>query len=256
MANVGIEDHGDGVALIRVTRPPLNALSIGVLGELAAAAAHMADDPGVKAVVVAGNERAFAAGADIEELATADPADVAAAFRATCDGLAAIPRPVIAAVRGYALGGGLEVALACDLRVAGESARLGQPETLLGILPGGGATQRLPRLVGPARAKELVWSGRHVRAAEASAIGLVDRVVPDDEVEASAVAWATSFAHGAVAAMALAKHAIDRGLDGPLAAGLDLERGAFLAVFRTDDAATGIRSFLDRGPGHATFQGR
>ena len=258
MANaaVGIEDHRGGVALIRLTRPPLNALSVGVLGELAGVAARVAHDPGVKAVVVAGNERAFAAGADIEELAAADPAEVAGAFRAACDGLAAIPCPVIAAVRGYALGGGLEVAMACDLRVAGESARLGQPETLLGILPGGGATQRLPRLVGPARAKELVWSGRHVRAAEASAIGLVDRVVPDDEVEASALAWAASFAGGAVAAMALAKQAIDRGLDGPLAAGLDLERDAFVDVFGTEDAATGIRSFLDRGPGHATFQGR
>jgi len=255
-AAVSIEDHGAGVAIIRLTRPPLNALSIGVLGELAVAAARVATDPGVKAVLVAGSERAFAAGADIEELASADPADVAGAFRAACDGLAAIPGPVIAAVRGYALGGGLEVALACDLRVAGESARLGQPETLLGILPGGGATQRLPRLVGPARAKELVWSGRQVRAAEASAIGLVDRVVPDDEVEASALAWATSFAGGAVAAMALAKRAIDRGLDAPLAAGLDLERDAFVDVFGTEDAATGIRSFLDRGPGHATFQGR
>ena len=127
---------------------------------------------------------------------------------------------------------------------------------LLGIIPGAGGTQRLPRLVGPARAKEIVWSGRHLRAEEAAAIGLVDRVVPDDEVEREALAWAASFGRGAVAAMSLAKGAIDHGLDGPLAAGLDLEREAFVEVFRTEDAGAGIRSFLDHGPGRATFQGR
>ena len=253
---VGLEDHDDGVVVLRLARPPLNALSIGLLHELADVASRLGRTPGPKAVVVAGNERAFAAGADIEELEAADPVRVAAAFRVAFDGVAAIPRPVIAAVRGFALGGGLELAMACDLRVAGEGARLGQPETLLGILPGAGGTQRLPRLVGPARAKELVWSGRHVRADEAAAIGLVDRVVPDDEVETAALAWAASFAAGAVVAMGLAKQAIDRGLDGALAAGLDLERDAFVEVFGTDDAARGVRSFLDHGPGRATFEGR
>ena len=253
---VQLEHHDGGVVLLRLARPPLNALSVPMLAELAAGAARLRGDDTVKAVVVAGSERAFAAGADIEELTTADPGDVAGAFRAACDGLVGIPRPVIAAVRGFALGGGLEVALACDLRVAGESARLGQPESLLGIVPGGGATQRLPRLVGAARAKELIWSGRHLRAAEAAAIGLVDRVVPDDEVEGTALAWARSFATGAVAAIGLAKQAIEHGLDGPLDAGLDLERDAFIRAFDTEDATIGIRSFLDHGTGHATFHGR
>ncbi|HEV3452819.1 MAG TPA: enoyl-CoA hydratase-related protein [Acidimicrobiia bacterium] len=253
---VRTEDRGDGVAVLRVDRPPLNALSRAVLAELARAAEAVAGAPDVHAVVVAGGERAFAAGADIEELQTTDPDAIAAAFRVAFDAVAAIPRPVVAAIRGVALGGGLELALACDLRVAGDSARLGQPEILLGIIPGAGGTQRLPRLVGPARAKELVFSGRHVAADEAAAIGLVDRVVADGDAEATALDWARSLAGGAVAAMGLAKRAIDRGLDGPLGAGLDLERGAFVEACRTDDAATGIRSFLERGPGRARFRGR
>ena len=253
---VHLEDRDDGVGLVRLARPPLNALSMGMLHELADVARQLGRDRERKAVVVAGNARAFAAGADIEELETAAPASVTAAFHEAFDAVAAIPRPVIAAVRGFALGGGLELALACDLRVAGVGARLGQPETLLGIVPGGGGTQRLPRLVGPARAKELVWSGRHVRADEAAAIGLVDRVVADEEVEDAALAWAASFARGAVLAMGLAKGAIDGGLDGPLSAGLGLERDAFVEVFGTEDAALGVRSFLDHGPGRATFQGR
>jgi enoyl-CoA hydratase/carnithine racemase len=253
---VQIEDHDHGVGLVRLTRPPLNALSIGMLRELADAALGLGRDPGRTAVVVAGNERAFAAGADIEELEGAEPASVTAAFHTALDAVAAIPRPVIAAVRGFALGGGLELAMACDLRVAGAGARLGQPEVLLGIIPGGGGTQRLPRLVGPARAKELIWSGRHLRADEAAAIGLVDRVVADDEVETAALAWAASFGRGAVVAMGLAKRAIDRGLDGPLAAGLALEADAFVDVFGTEDAAHGVRSFLEHGPGRAAFEGR
>ena len=250
------EDHGGGVAVLRVDRPPLNALSRAVLGDLAAAAQALAGAPDVQAVVVAGTERAFAAGADIEELETVDPGLVAVAFRVAFDAVAAIPRPVVAAIRGVALGGGLELALACDLRVAADSARLGQPEILLGIIPGAGGTQRLPRLVGPARAKELVWSGRHVGADEAHAIGLVDRVVPAGATEATALDWARAFAGGAVAAMGLAKRAIDGGLDGSLAAGLDLEQRAFVEVFGTEDAAVGIRSFLEHGPGRATFRGR
>ena len=168
----------------------------------------------------------------------------------------AIPRPVIAAIHGVALGGGLELAMACDLRIAADNARVGQPEILLGVIPGAGATQRLPRLVGPARAKELIWSGRQVKADEALAIGLVDRVVPADELEDAALAWAASLASGAVAAMGLAKRVIDGGLGGRLAAGLDLEADAFVEVFGTEDAATGVRSFLEHGPGKAKFAGR
>jgi enoyl-CoA hydratase/carnithine racemase len=251
------ERRADGVATLRLNRPPLNPLSEATLVELASAARALAVDGGVKAVVVCGSDKALAAGADIEEFGDQDDARrIEDAFRAAFDAVAAIPRPVIAAIRGFALGGGLELALACDLRVASEKVRLGQPEILLGIIPGAGGTQRLPRLVGPARAKELVWSGRQVRADEALAIGLVDRVVPDDDVESNALEWAATFAGGAVAAMGLAKRAIDRGLDGSLAAGLDLEADAFVEVFATDDAAVGVRSFLEHGPGKATFSGQ
>lgn len=252
-----VEEHADGVRLVRLNRPPLNPLSAALLAEIARVAGELGADPAVKAIVVAGSDRALAAGADIEELGRSDDARrIAAGFRAAFDTLAAIPRPVIAAIRGFALGGGLELALACDLRVAADSARLGQPEILLGIIPGAGGTQRLARLVGPARAKELVWSGRQVRADEARAIGLVDRVVPAEEVESNALEWATSFATGAVVAMGLAKRAIDAGLDGSLADGLDAEVAAFVEVFETEDAATGIRSFLEHGPGKARFRGR
>ena len=251
-----VERAPGGVALIRLNRPPLNPLSGALLTRLADIASSLASDASVHAVVVAGSEKAFAAGADIEEFGGVEEARaIEERFRAAFDGLAAIPRPVIAAIRGYALGGGLELALACDLRVAASSARLGQPEILLGIIPGSGGTQRLPRLVGPARAKEMVWSGRQVRADEALAIGLVDRVVDADEVEPTALEWAASFASGAVVAMGLAKRAIDTGLDGSLAEGLDAEAAAFVEVFTTEDAAVGIKSFLEHGPGKATFSG-
>ena len=254
---VALEVRPDGVAVLRLQRPPLNALSKALLEEIGAAARALASDPAVKAVVVTGNERAFAAGADINEFGSAAEAgQISAVFRAALDAIAAIPRPVIAAVRGFALGGGLELALACDLRVAGDGARLGFPELTLGIIPGAGGTQRTPRLIGPARAKELVWSGRHVKAPEAVAIGLVDRVVPDAEVEESAIAWAASFAGGAVVAMGLAKGAIDRGLDASLAEGLDVEADAFVETFHTDDASVGIASFKEHGPGKATFAGK
>jgi len=250
------ERASDRVAVLRLNRPPLNPLSRALLRELADAALAVAGDPGIKAVVVCGSEKALAAGADIDEFGGPEEAsEIAATFRAAFDAISAIPRPVIAAVRGFALGGGLELALACDLRVAGDSARLGQPEVLLGIMPGAGATQRLPRLVGPARAKELIWSGRQVNSVEALAIGLVDRVVASEDVERTAIEWAESFAGGAVAAMGLAKRAIDEGLGAPLADGLDREALAFIEVFRTEDAATGVRSFREHGPGKATFSG-
>jgi enoyl-CoA hydratase/carnithine racemase len=252
-----VEPQPNGVARVRLNRPPLNPLSQALLVALTAEATALGDDPDVKAVVLVGGERAFAAGADIGEFGTAEDArTVSHTFRAACAALGAIPRPVIAAVSGFALGGGLELALACDLRIAADSARLGQPEILLGIIPGGGGTQRLARLVGPARAKELIWSGRQVRADEALAIGLVDRVVPAAELEAAALAWAGEFASGPVVAMGLAKRAIDHGLDGSLDAGLREETAAFAEVFATEDAAAGIASFKAIGPGKATFRGR
>ena len=247
----------DGVALVTLDRPPLNALSAGLLAALAKQAHSLRADPTVKAVVITGNDRAFAAGADVTEFQPNRESArlIAASFRTACDAIAEIPRPVIAAIRGYALGGGLELALACDLRVAADTTRVGQPEILLGIIPGGGATQRLARLVGPARAKEMIWSGRQVRADEALAMGLVDRVVPADDVVDETLRWAHSFASGAAAAVSLAKRAIDGGLERPLVEGLDLEADCFADAFATDDAAVGIASYLEHGPGKATFTG-
>lgn len=246
-----------GVETIWLARPPVNALSRGLLAELGSHLQTLVDDVELKAVVITGEGRAFAAGADIGEFdLTGAGTGVSDTFRGPFDLLGAIPRPVIAAVNGFALGGGFELALACDLRIAADNAKVGFPEILLGIFPGAGGTQRAARIVGPARAKELIWSGRQVEADEALALGLVERVVPAADLVATAQDWAAEFAEGAVSAMGLAKGAIDRGLDASLAAGLDLEAEAFGAVFRTEDARIGIESFLAHGPGKAEFTGR
>jgi len=251
------EHHDGGVALLRLNRPPMNPLSIALLGALRDAAVVVAQDGAVKAVVVAGSDKALAAGADIHELQDQPGARAAAAaFRAAFDAVAAIPRPVIAAIRGYALGGGFELALTCDLRVGADTSRVGQPEILLGVIPGAGGTQRLARLIGPARAKELIWSGRQVRADEAHALGILDRVVPADEVEDNALRWAAHLGAGAVVAMGVAKRLIDDGLGRRLDDGLDMEADAFVEVFGTDDAHVGVASFLEHGPGKAKFSGR
>jgi len=254
---VGVDRRDDGVVVVTLDHPPVNALSTAVLGEIEEIARALSATGDVKAVVVRGAGKAFAAGADVSEFGGPDEArSISQAFRHAFDAVAAIPRPVIAAIHGVALGGGLELALACDVRLAAASARLGQPEIALGIIPGAGGTQRLPRLVGPARAKELVFSGEAVRAEQAREFGLVDRVVADEALEGEALAWASALARGAVAAMGLAKRAIDAGLDGPLAQGLDVEAEAFVEVFRTEDARTGIESFREQGPGKARFSGR
>lgn len=253
---VSVERGDDGVAVVRLDRPKANALSTAVLTQLAEAAQQLtALPPG--AVVVWGGERIFAAGADIAEFGGPDEARrIGGLFRDALDAFAAIPRATIAAVNGYALGGGCELALACDFRVAGERAKFGQPEILLGIIPGGGGTQRLARLVGAARAKDLILSGRQVDAAEALRIGLADRVVADDAVIEEAKSWAAELARGAVVAQGLAKRAVDAGLDGTLSDGLALEQELFAEVFATDDASIGVRSFLEHGPGKASFTGR
>ncbi|HLT70260.1 MAG TPA: enoyl-CoA hydratase-related protein, partial [Acidimicrobiales bacterium] len=209
------------------------------------------------AVVVTGGDRIFAAGADIGEFdGPEEGRAVGAAFLRALDAVAAIPRCVVAAVSGYALGGGCELALACDLRIASERARFGLPEILLGIIPGGGGTQRLARLVGPARAKQLIFTGRQVDAAEALAMGLVDEVVPPEQLHDRALALAAELASGAVVAQGLAKRAIDEGLQGSLADGLALEQQLFAQVFETEDARIGIASFREHGPGKARFVGR
>jgi enoyl-CoA hydratase/carnithine racemase len=253
---VQAERRADGVALVTIDRPRANALSIELLAQLAAIVEGLAADP-PGAVVVWGGPRIFAAGADIAGFGGPEEAEVyGREFRAAFDRLAALPCVVIAAICGFALGGGCELALACDLRVVADTAKLGQPEILLGLIPGAGGTQRLPRLVGAARAKDLVLTGRQVDAAEALRIGLADRVVPAADVLDAALELAASLAAGPHVAQRYAKSAIDAGLDGTLAAGLDLEARLFVDVFRTEDAGTGIRSFLDNGPGKATFAGR
>lgn len=248
--------EGPAVVVVRLHRPKMNALSTQVLRELAETADRLHDDP-PGAVVVWGGDRIFAAGADISEFEGPErAAEVATAFHASLDRLATVPRPTIAAIAGFALGGGLELALACDFRVVAENARLGQPEVLLGIIPGGGGTQRLARLIGPARAKELIFTGRQVGAEEALRIGLADRVVPAAELFEAALAFARELAAGAVVAQGLAKQAIDQGLASELAEGLALERELFRQAFTTEDAKIGVRSFLESGPGKAHFVGR
>ena len=253
---VHVERGEDGVAILRLDRPPANALSVAVLGEIAEAARGLtADPPG--AVVVTGGDKIFAAGADIAEFGgPEEAARISGHFREAFDAVADIPQMTIAAVAGYALGGGCELALACDLRVASDTATFGQPEVQLGIIPGAGGTQRLTRLVGPARAKDVILSGRRVTAGEALNIGLCDRIFPAAVLQAEARAMALSFATGAVAAHALAKRAIDAALEGSLADGLSTEQELFVQVFETDDAKTGVQSFLENGPGKAKFTGR
>jgi enoyl-CoA hydratase/carnithine racemase len=251
-----VERDDAGVALITLTRPKANALSLELLRELEEAVDALAGDL-PSAVVVWGGTRIFAAGADISQFGGEDEALIyARQFRASFDKLAALPRVVIAAIVGYALGGGCELALACDLRVVADTAKLGQPEILLGIIPGAGGTQRLTRLVGPSRAKDIILTGRQVAADEALRIGLADRVVPATETLDVALALARELGAGARVAQGYAKAAVDAGLDGSLPEGLDLEQQLFVRVFGTEDATTGVRSFLERGPGKATFAGR
>jgi enoyl-CoA hydratase/carnithine racemase len=247
-----------GVAIIRLNNPPVNALSDALARDLDKAVSAVAGDDSVRAVVVYGGARLFAAGADIKEF---EHADAAAVLR---DGLpleraiarlAALPKPVIAAITGYALGGGCEIALAADFRVCGEHAQLGQPEILLGIIPGGGGTQRLPRLVGVARAKDLIYSGRIVKAKEAHEIGLVDAVVDDGEVLSASLAMAGRYATGPRTALAAAKQAIDAAVASDIESGLEFERALFAMLFGTEDKARGVSSFIEQGPGKAVFEG-
>jgi enoyl-CoA hydratase len=249
----------NGIGTIRLDRPPMNALNVQVQDELRAAAAEATARNDVRAVVIYGGPKVFAAGADIKEMGTMSYTDMvqrAGALQDAFTAVARIPKPVVAAVTGYALGGGCELALTADFRVCGDNAKLGQPEILLGIIPGAGGTQRLPRLVGPSRAKDLVFSGRFVDAQEALHIGLVDRVVAPDDVYTAAVEMVSRYASGPAFALRAAKEAIDEGLDVDLDSGLRIERKLFAGLFATEDRSIGMTSFVENGPGKAEFVGR
>jgi enoyl-CoA hydratase len=249
----------DGIGTIRLDRPKMNAISFQVQAELLEVATEAAADDDVRAVVVYGGERLFAAGNDVKEMAGLSYSEMAkrvAGVQAAVTAVAEIPKPVVAAVTGYALGGGCELALAADFRIAADDATFGQPEVLLGIIPGAGGTQRLARLVGPSKAKDLIFSGRFVKADEALAIGLADRLVPAASVYEEALAWASQYKLAAPYALAAAKTAIDKGLGVDLATGLAIEQQQFAGVFATKDSQTGMTSFLENGPGKANFEGK
>ncbi|WP_285567026.1 MULTISPECIES: enoyl-CoA hydratase/isomerase family protein [unclassified Streptomyces] len=245
-----------GVGTIRLDRPPMNALDVATQDRLRELAEEASGRDDVRAVVLYGGEKVFAAGADIKEMQAMDhPAMVvrSKALQDSFTAVARIPKPVVAAVTGYALGGGCELALCADFRIAGDNAKLGQPEIMLGLIPGAGGTQRLARLVGPAKAKDLIFTGRHVKAEEALAMGLVDRVVPAAEVYEQAHAWAAKLAKGPALALRAAKEAVDAGLETDIDTGLTIERTWFAGLFATEDRERGMRSFVEEGPGKAKF---
>lgn len=248
-----------GIATLKLNRPPVNALNFQLQAEIARASEELGNDIGVAAIVLYGGEKAFAAGADIKEMEKISHDEMlarSAGLKSAFDAVAQIPKPVIAAVTGYALGGGLELAMCADVRIASESVKVGQPEILLGIIPGAGGTQRLTRLVGPSIAKELVFTGKVISATEAYQLGIINKVVADGEVYAKACEWARQFVGGPAVALATAKAAIDQGLDVSLDEGLEIERQGFVKLFDTEDRAIGMASFLEHGPGKAKFVGR
>ena len=252
-------DVASGVATLLLQRPPMNALDIAMQDEIQAVATEAAQRDDVRAVVVFGGDKVFAAGADIKEMAAMSYTDMvsrSSSLQASLSAVARIPKPVVAAITGYALGGGCELALCADVRFAAENAKLGQPEVLLGLIPGAGGTQRLARLVGPSKAKDIIYTGRFVAAEEALAIGLVDKVTSPGAVYDAAVQWASQFASGPAFALRAAKEAIDRGLEVDLDTGLEIERQHFAGLFATQDRTTGMESFIAEGPGKAVFEGR
>lgn len=216
MAEFVTLDISDGIATIRLNRPPVNALSLQTLREIADVAAIASADPDVAALLLYGGEKVFAAGDELDEIAELDAeraAALAADRQAALDRLAAVGVPTVAAISGYALGGGLELALGADRRVAGDNIKLGLPQTRAGLLPGGGPTARLTALVGPSKAKDLLFTGRFVSAADALAMGLIDEVVAPDEVYSAALRWARQFVGGRADVLAAAKAAVDAAAD-------------------------------------------
>jgi enoyl-CoA hydratase/carnithine racemase len=256
MALVEFEKSG-AVGLIRMNRPKWNQMSAALAADLSTAV-DAAAAPDVRAVVVHGSPN-FCAGADIAEFIESQeagkPTTLHRELGAIHRRIELLPKPVVAAVVGFALGGGCELALACDLRIFGEGARIGQPEILLGLLPGAGGTQRLTRLVGPAKAKDIIFTGRQVGAEEAARIGLADQMVADDEVLDVALGVAGRYATGPTVAFGAAKAAIHRAFEGDVDGGFGFEADQFDVAFASEDAREGCRSFKDEGPGKATFTG-
>lgn len=244
------------VFVLTLNSPKVNALSTAMLGRIHDVITDLTLVASGKPVIITGGDRLFAAGAEISEFGGPEEAGrIGAAFHRTLNAVAAYPGFVIAAVSGYALGGGCELAMACDYRIASTKAVFGQPEILLGIIPGGGGTQRLPRIVGASRAKEMMMTGRQVKADEALRIGLADEVVEPDQLMTRARELADSIATGATTASRIVKRVVDAGMDNTLENGLQLELEGFVEVFGTQDSQTGVKSFLENGPGKATFTG-
>ena len=246
----------DAVGLITLNRPPMNVLNRAMQDQIAQACEQLVSDDRVRAIVLFGGEH-LAAGADVKEMAQWSQEDArreAPHLQKAFNALASIPIPTIAAMSGYALGGGLELALACDLRIAGESCSMGQPEILLGIITGAGGTQRLSRLIGPARAKDLLFTGRIIKASEALAMGLVNEVVADGEVCDRALQLAAVLATRPRLALRAVKTAVDEGLNTDLDSGLKIELELFTQLFGTRDQQVGMTSFLEQGPGKAVYE--
>ncbi len=237
------------VALLTLNRPPVNALNAELSNDIAAALTE-AQDPSIRALVITGAGKHFAAGADIarfvDSFESEGDEEMASELVDTINQLEALPKPTIAAITGAALGGGLELAMGTDFRYMAEDARVGQPEILLGIIPGAGGTQRLPRLVGYQRAKEMNLTGRHVPAAEALEMGLADKVVPADKLLEVALEDAAGWATGPTLGYAAVKRSMNEGWGRPMNDALAVERRVFNDVFRTDDAKTGITAFLNK----------
>jgi enoyl-CoA hydratase len=239
-----------GVAVVVVNRPDKrNALNSVVRAELLKVLDALRDDDDARVVIITGaGDKAFIAGADIGEFAQRTPLEQRArmAERNLFDAIAALPKPVLAMINGFALGGGCEVALACDIRVAARSAKLGQPEIKLGIIPGGGGTQRLPRLIGSGRALRMILSGDMVDGVEAERMGLVDAVYEDEDLHAKTMELARALAAHSPLTLRLAKTAVRAAEEMPLAAGLAFERELFITAFGSDDKREGVAAFLEK----------
>jgi enoyl-CoA hydratase/carnithine racemase len=250
----------DGVATVYLNRPPLNPLNAQLFAEIGKCAEELSFDDQVRAIVITGGEKNFAAGADIKEMVEMSPVNATKFIRAAQASFTAvenIPKPVIAAINGFALGGGCELAICADWRFAHENAQIGQPEILLGIIPGAGGTQRLTRLIGPAKAKEMIYSGRFYTAQQCLEMGLVQKVVTGDaSVIEEAQKVASKYARGPAVALAMAKMAINKGMECSIEEGLIIEAQGIAMCFASEDQKIGMKTFLEKGPGKAEFVGR